>query len=172
MITIFSTTNRKDSYTNKVANIYFSILKEKNIQSQVFDFQKLPIDFLFSNAFGNTTNDFDSIVNKHLLNVDKFIFICPEYNGSIPGVLKSFIDCTNPKLYKSKKVSLVGLSSGRAGNLRGLDHLTSILHHLGSEVLSFKPIFSSIHESFQGDELINAQYLKEVNNHIDSFNEF
>ena len=172
MITIFSTTNRKDSYTHKIANIYFSILKEKNIQSQVLDFQKLPADFIFSNAFGNKTNEFDSIVSKYFSDIEKFIFICPEYNGSIPGVLKSFIDCTNYKLYKSKKISLVGLSSGRAGNLRGLDHLTSILHHLGSEVFSLKPIFSNIHESFQNDELINKQYLKEINNHLDLFNKF
>ena len=172
MITIFSTTNRKQSYTYKIANIYFSILKEKNIQVQILDFQRLPADFIFSNAFGNINSEFDSIVRKYLYNLEKFIFICPEYNGSIPGVLKSFIDCTNYKLYKSKKISLVGLSSGRAGNLRGLDHLTSILHHLGSEVFSLKPIFSNIHESFQHDELINKQYLKEINNHIDSFNKF
>ena len=28
-------------------------------------------------------------------NTEKYIFICPEYNGSIPGVLKSVIDCSD-----------------------------------------------------------------------------
>ena len=37
--------------------------------------------------------------------------------------------------FKGKKAALVGLSSGRAGNLRGLDHLTGILHYLDIPVM-------------------------------------
>ena len=151
---------------NETENVY------KIFKPQLTPKKMMELGVFGGSYFGNKTKEFDFIVSKYLSNIEKFIFICPEYNGSIPGVLKSFIDCTNYKLYKSKKISLVGLSSGRAGNLRGLDHLTSILHHLGSEVFSLKPIFSNIHEFFQNDELINKQYLKEINNHLDSFNKF
>ena len=172
MITIFSSTNRKNSYTNKVANIYLSTFKNNNIKSQIFDFQELPIDFIFSNSYGNKTKDFEFLINKYLINIEKYIFICPEYNGSIPGVLKAFIDCSDYKLYKSKKISLVGVANGRAGNLRGIDHLTSIFHHLGGEVFSIKPKLSNIQESFKNDGLINKQYLEIINHHINSFVEF
>ena len=50
MITIFSCTNRQNSYTHRVADIYSSIFKNNNIKSQIFDFQELPDDFIFSNS--------------------------------------------------------------------------------------------------------------------------
>ena len=128
MITIISSTNRKNSYTKKIAEIYLSIFKKLNINAQIFDFQELPNSFLFSSSYGNKTKEFESLINKYLINSEKYIFICPEYNGSIPGVLKSVIDCSDYKLYNSKKISIVGVSSGHAGNLRGIDHLTSIFH--------------------------------------------
>ena len=172
MITIFSSTNRKNSYTHKVANSYLSILKSKNIKSQIFDLQELPNDFIFSNSYGESTKDFEFLVNNYLKNTDKYIFICPEYNGSIPGILKSFIDCCNFKLFKSKRISIVGVASGKAGNLRGIDHLTSIFHHLGSEVFSIKPKLSNIQEAFKKNELINEQYEEEIHDHINQFIEF
>ena len=61
----------------------------------------------------------------------KFIIIMPEYNGSYPGILKLMIDNTDvAKVWWHKKVLLTGVSTGRAGNLRGMDHLTGVLLHL------------------------------------------
>ena len=173
MITIVSATNRENSFTYKVANIYFTCLNNLNVESQIFDFRDLPDDFLFSSSYGRKNKKFDLLVNKYLIGIDKYIFICPEYNGSIPGVLKSFIDCCDYKLYKSKKIGLVGISDGHAGNLRGLDHLTSIFHHLNSEIHSSKPKLSHISKGFnkKGD-LINEKYLQLINDHINSFSNF
>jgi len=38
----------------------------------------------------------------------------------------------------------VGVASGRAGNLRGLGHLTDVLHHLRIEVFSHQVPLSQI----------------------------
>ena len=55
----------------------------------------------------------------------------PEYNGSYPGILKLMIDNTDiSKVWWHKKVLLTGVSTGRAGNLRGMDHLTGSLLYL------------------------------------------
>ena len=104
MITIFSSTNRDNSFTYKVSNIYFSIFKELDIKAQICDFRKLPENFLFSSSYGKKNKEFDLLIDKYLNKITKYIFVCPEYNGSIPGVLKSFIDCSDDKLYKLKKV--------------------------------------------------------------------
>lgn len=94
---------------------------------------------------------------------DKFIFITPEYNGSIPGVLKIFIDaCSFPISFYHKKAALVGISSGRYGNLRGIDHLTGICNYLRMHVLPLKiflpQIQNEINEeyTFIHDETIRA----------------
>ena len=69
----------------------------------------------------------------------KFLFVIPEYNGSFPGVLKTFVDaCTFPESFYGKKAALVGLSSGRYGNLRGLEHFTGICHYIHLEVMPLR----------------------------------
>ena len=79
MITIFSSTNRKNSYTHKIANTYLSILNNNNIKSQIFDFQELPIDFIFSSSYGEKTKDFDFLINKYLINIKKYIYNINKY---------------------------------------------------------------------------------------------
>jgi len=172
MITIISSTNRKNSYSKKVANTYSQLCKEFNIPSQIFDLQYLPKDFIFSCSYGQSTKEFDEQLNKYFLKAKKYIFIIPEYNGTIPGVLKCLIDCADYKSFKSKKVSIVGISSGRAGNIRGVDHLTSIFHHLGSEVFSINPKLSNINQSYNENELIDEKYLELTKNHLKQFNEY
>ncbi len=76
--------------------------------------------------------------HRYVASADKFIFLIPEYNGSFPGVLKAFVDSVDPALFKNKKALLIGLSAGRAGNVRGLDHFTGVLHYLKTTVYPFK----------------------------------
>ena len=79
--------------------------------------------------------------------VDKakgYIFVVPDYNGGFPGVLKSFIDASDPKMWANKKAALVGVSSGRAGALRGMDQLTNVLNYLHVDVFHNKPPMSKI----------------------------
>ena len=83
-----------------------------------------------------------------MLAADKFWFVFPEYNGGIPGMLKLFLDAISVRAYKAtfhgKKACLTGISTGRAGNLRGLDQLTNILNYLQVIVHPNKVPISSI----------------------------
>lgn len=107
-----------------------------HIEAQILDLQKLPNDFVFRNdVFGNPDPGFSAIVDQFVSTADRFVFVVPEYNGSFPGVCKAFIDAIWPEQFRGKKAALIGLSSGRAGNLRGLDHLTGILHYLNVAVV-------------------------------------
>ena len=76
--------------------------------------------------------------NEYILPASKFVFVIPEYNGSYPGILKYFIDACSVREYANnfinKRAFLIGVSTGRAGNLRGLDHLTSVLNYLQTHV--------------------------------------
>jgi NAD(P)H-dependent FMN reductase len=136
VITIISGTNRPQNISLKVAARLAELLTSMNQDVQILDLQKLPKDFAFRNdVFGNPDPGFTAVADQFVNNAEKFIFVVPEYNGSFPGVCKTFIDAVWPEQFKGKKAALVGLSSGRAGNLRGLDHLTGILHYLQVLVL-------------------------------------
>ena len=122
MITIISGTNR-DNNTKKVALEYQRILKEKNTDSLLLALDE-------QNVF-TRDETFIKMETEFLVPAEKFIIIMPEYNGSYPGILKLMIDNTDiRKTWWHKKVLLTGVSTGRAGNLRGMEHLTGSLLHM------------------------------------------
>lgn len=123
MITIISGTNRPGSNTIKVAEQYKWLLSLKGVESHFLSLEGLNVN--------ERNGDIIKLERELLIPSDKFIFISPEYNGSIPGVLKSLIDHSDiEKVWKGKKALLTGISTGRAGNLRGMEHLTSVLHYV------------------------------------------
>ena len=171
MITIVSTTNREGSITYKVAMLYSKLLDQIHAKNQIFDLSLLPKDFIFSDFGDNSTDYFVNQVQQYIDKADRFIIISPEYHGSYPGIFKAFIDCIGNDGIKEKKVALVGVSSGRAGNLRGLDHLSALFHHLKAEVYSSKPKLSVIHKLFndKDDVLDDSDTLKLIQNQINGF---
>lgn len=129
-ITIISATNRPDSNTEKVSNYYQLVLKEKGITANILSLKNLPESVLHSDLYGKRSPEFQEIIEKYVEHQEKFIFIAPEYNGSFAGILKVFLDALPPRLWADNKACLVGVSTGRAGNLRGMEHLTNILNYL------------------------------------------
>jgi len=112
-----------DSNTIKVAQHYQNLLNENNISTNLLSLEGLNV--LEKNP------DFSKVENELLMPADKFIFVVPEYNGSFPGVLKAMFDISDvKKTWNGKKALLTGVSTGRAGNLRGMEHLTGILHFM------------------------------------------
>lgn len=140
MIGIISGTNRPNSRTIQVANIYQNILKEFNQESIVIDLCRLPADFTVSALYDNNGKNeaYNSIINE-IRACSKFVFIMPEYNGSFPGVLKAFIDGMDyPSGFRNKKTALVGISSGDLGASLALSHFTDVMHYLNAQVLAPK----------------------------------
>lgn len=173
MITIISGTNRLENKSLRVAKAYSKICEELNCPAQILDLQSVPHDFIFSASYGSENVDFESIVNQFITTSDKFIFVVPEYNGSFPGMLKAFIDCVKPELWHNKKAAMMGLSAGKAGNLRGLDHLTGVMHYLQVEVLSKKPKLSSFHTLIDAEgNLIDGPSIEAMRLQVQKFLDF
>lgn len=173
MITVISATNRKGSQTIKIAEFYCQLLKNERIECQLLDLTALPSNFLFTNFNGKSTDEFKQIVDEFLSKATKFIVISPEYHGSYPGVFKAFVDCISENCFQNKKIALVGVASGRLGNIRGLEHLTSLFHHLKAEVYSSKPKLSEIHQLVDEEGILtNPQTISLIENQINGFMKF
>ncbi|MDB5286310.1 MAG: NADPH-dependent oxidoreductase [Mucilaginibacter sp.] len=170
---IISGTNRPNSYSLKTAQYYQKQLQTKGINMDIFSLCDLPPDIIDSDLYGKRSVVFEAI-QKKLSNAKKFIFIIPEYNGSLPGVLKCFIDaCSFPQTFYDKKAALVGISTGRHGNLRGLDHFTGIANHFNLHIMPFKIHLAAIHQELSEDNnLQNENTINFVNDHIKKFIEF
>lgn len=150
-IVVVSCTNRPNSNTLKVSKIYEKILRSKNVDVKILDFCTLPENIAFSEVFGKRTVAYDKFLNEFVIANRKFIFVVPEYNGSFPGILKTFLDSAQPKDWNFKDACLVGVSTGRAGNLRGLEHLSGILSYLKMHVFYNRLPISVV------DRLMNAE---------------
>ena len=133
--------------------------------------EDLPHD-LIADLYNKEHVQIRDIAEKYILPCEKLIFISPEYNGSFPGIFKVFIDAGDLyKYFSGKKAALVGISSGRNGNIRGMDHLTDIFHHMRMEVMSYKVSVSRVHEEIGKGE-VQAATLKSIEKQIDMFLKF
>ncbi|HZI69444.1 MAG TPA: NAD(P)H-dependent oxidoreductase, partial [Hanamia sp.] len=110
------------------------------------------------------------IENEILIPAQKFLFIIPEYNGSYPGVLKALLDNSDiKKVWNYKKALLTGVATGRAGNLRGMDHLADTLHFLKMNVFYNKLPISVIDKVMDSKGHFNEETLKAINHQLDEF---
>lgn len=161
MITIVSSTNRRDSVSYSLSQLYQGILAELKVDSQIIDLNELPGDFTVTALYENSgKNEGFNVLRKLMKDSEKFVFIVPEYNGSFPGVLKAFIDGLEyPGTFKHKKCALVGLSSGDQGAGLALSHLTDIFNYCGMHVLALKPRLGRIKTHMEGPEITNDLYM-------------
>ncbi|WP_417602661.1 NADPH-dependent FMN reductase [Owenweeksia hongkongensis] len=159
MISVICGTHRPQNQTLAVVNKYVEILKNLGEEVCVLKMDDLPANFMVTNTFGEPSHGLDGVVKKFVAGSDKLVFIAPEYNGSYPGILKVFLDAVPPHTWKGKKAALVGVASGRAGNLRGMDHLTDVLHYLRVEVFSLKIPISRLNTLINNGEVVDTETL-------------
>ncbi|XZF14471.1 NADPH-dependent FMN reductase [Chitinophagaceae bacterium MMS25-I14] len=163
MITIISGTNRKDSMTLRVAQAYYNLLKEKAENVRLISLEDADVC--------TRSEELKALEQQCFIPSEKFIFIIPEYNGSFPGILKTMLDNSDIKqCWWHKKALMTGVSDGRAGNLRGMEHLTNILHYLKMNVHYNKIPISRINEEMDKDgNFINTATVAVIEQQIEEF---
>ncbi len=170
MTLIVSGTNRINSNTLKLAKYYQKTLLAKGLDAQLLSLTDLPETLIHSDLYGQRSEAFQKIQNQ-VTAAQKFIFIVPEYNGSFPGVLKLFIDaCKFPDSFYDKKAALVGHSTGKYGNIRGIDHLTGVCNYMNLHVMPLKIHIPAIHTEFdENGDLFKEDTLKFTKQQMDKF---
>lgn len=91
-----------------------------------------------------------------LLGADALIIATPEYNYSVPGVLKNALDwATRPALTSPLRrlpVGLLGAAAGMSGSMRAQYHLRQIMVYTDSRVMNQPEVFvARAHERFDAD---------------------
>jgi len=75
---------------------------------------------------------------------DGLVFVTPEYNFSVPGVLKNAIDWASRPAYQSvfkgKPCFVISTSGGALGGVRAQAHLKYILNGMLAEVFTWQEI--------------------------------
>lgn len=144
-------TDRPNARSRIVArDMYNQIKGDKKIEVKYLDLLDFPESIPGESRYDQETfsDEFVKLQEEVIIPATKFIFVVPEYNGAFPGILKVFIDKLSMRKAKEslqfKKVLLVGVSQGRAGNLRGMEYLTGILNHMKVVVYPVKQPISQV----------------------------
>ncbi len=109
-------------------------------------------------------------LQKLLAAHDGLLIASPEYNGSLPGVLKNAIDWASRasdkykmgEVFKGKIAAIMTESPGAFGGIRCLGHLRGVLSILLVNVLPSEIAVGKVHEMFDGNgaEMIDEKMKK------------
>lgn len=126
MITLVVGTNRPGSNTRKVAAQIEEIYHEFKTPLKVLDLAQMPAEIFDPGSYSATPASFKPF-SDGVLHSSGLVVVTPEYNGSVPGVLKYFIDMLEfPESFEHRPVCFVGLAAGMWGALRPVEQLQAI----------------------------------------------
>jgi NAD(P)H-dependent FMN reductase len=126
MITMVVGTNRPGSRARAVSKHVEEIYTELGVKLTTLDLANLPPEIFSPNSYEEAPASFAPFQNA-ITTADGLVIVTPEYNGSIPGVLKYFIDMLDfPVSFERRPVCFVGVAKGMWGALRPVEQLQQI----------------------------------------------
>lgn len=127
MILVIPGTNRPNSRSLILSQFVQQSLKSADIESEILNLRDLPLQELDGSQY---SEDKPVEVQRALEKIKKcrgIYFVVPEYNGSMPGILKYFIDhWAFPESFESRPVAFMGIGGAFAG-LRPVEHLQHVM---------------------------------------------
>ena len=112
MMTLIVGTNRPGSNTRKIARHVEAIYAELKVPLKILDLAEMPPEIFNPTSYGEKPKGFQPFADG-VVQATGLIVVTPEYNGSVPGVLKYFIDMLKfPESFEQRPVCFVGLSAG------------------------------------------------------------
>jgi NAD(P)H-dependent FMN reductase len=90
--------------------------------------------------------------NQKMADADAILFVTPEYNHSIPGVLKNALDSVFASYaLRNKVAAFVGYSGGAVAGARAVEHLVQICFE--SEMVTLRDclLVPRVHDAFDAD---------------------
>jgi chromate reductase len=126
MIHILVGTNRPQSRSLEVARYIQPFYEQQGYEVKIMNLQEVGLEDLRSESYGDHKPEKIKQAVDELLTSEGLVVIVPEYNGSMPGALKYFIDHWKyPDSFEYRPVAFIGLG-GIFGGLRPVEHLQQV----------------------------------------------
>lgn len=144
MIYIISGTNRRGSRTLQVSNFLKGIYEKQGETAEVIDLCNVGLESIAGLEYSNSLPPAMQAAVEKINSADGLVVVCPEYNGSMPGALKYFIDHWKyPDSYEFRPVALVGVGL-RWGGLRPVEHLQGVFGYRNAFIYPERVFISNI----------------------------
>jgi len=164
----------KNSINRKLATALVH-LAPPGLQMREIPIRDLP---LYSYDYDKAYPPAGQALKDALAVVDAVLFVTPEYNRSIPGVLKNAIDVASRPYGKSsflgKPIGIVSNSPGPLGGVNAAKHLQNILPGISGPILGQPEIYlNGVGDAFDDKGQLTKESLQKVlAQYIDAFAAF
>jgi NAD(P)H-dependent FMN reductase len=159
---VFSASQRAESLNARLARLAARTIEQHGgtvdlASMAAFDVPSYDQDVLDHDGFPAGAEEF----RRRLEANDAFVIASPEYNASMPGLLKNAIDWVSryrPQPFNARHGLLLSASPSMAGGNRGLWALRVPLEHLGARMFPDMFSLAQAHQAFdEAGRIANAQ---------------
>lgn len=173
MITLVVGTNRPGSNARKVAANIEEIYRELNTPLKVLDLAQMPQEIFQPTSYAQKPASFKPFADA-VLQASGLVVVTPEYNGSVPGVLKYFIDMLKfPESFERRPVCFVGEAAGMWGGLRPVEQLQAIFGYRNAYIYPERVFMPHINDLLDVNGRINdAEIVERLREQQKGFIEF
>lgn len=160
---------RKDSFNKRLAHVIAQLAPEE------FNFSYVDIGGLglYNQDHDGQESDAVKCFKNEIASSDGLLFATPEYNRSIPGVLKNALDHgSRPyghNVWAKKPAGIIGASPGSIGTAVAQQHLRTILAYLDVHTLGQPEAFMHITDDFFQENQLNSRSQKFIKNWVDIY---
>jgi len=165
LITIlgFAGSLRKNSYNKSLLRAAMDLVP-KDAKLEIFDIEGIP---LFNQDLETRMPEKVKEFKAKIRAADAILIATPEYNYSIPGVLKNAIDWASrpygDNSFEGKPVAIMGASLGMIGTARAQYHLRQICVFLNMHPINKPEVFVTFaHEKFDEKGRLKDEETREI----------
>jgi len=173
MMTLLVGTNRPDSNTRKVARHVEEIYASLKVPLRVLDLAQLPPEIFSPSSYAEKPKSFQPF-SEGVLQASGLHVVTPEYNGSLPGVLKYFIDMLKfPESFERRPVCFTGVAAGIWGALRPVEQLQAIFGYRNAYIYPERVFLPGIGKLLDAHgRLTDAELLGRLQKQAEGFTDF
>lgn len=173
MIILITGTNRKASKSSVMARCLSLMYDEMGIKNKVLELKELPPETFSPDAYIVKPPKVLEFT-QDILNASGLVVVTPEYNGSMSGALKLFIDLLPfPESFEGRPVCYVGLASGQFGALRPVEHLQQVFGYRNAYNFPKRVFIPAVHDFLDDEEgILDEDLATRLKEQARSFVEF
>jgi len=159
----FAGSLRKDSYNKAILRAAMELVP-KNTKLEIFDLEGIPpFNQNLENRMPQKVKEFKAKIGA----ADAMLIATPEYNYSMPGVLKNAIDWASrppgDNSFEGKPVAIMGASPGRIGTVRAQYHLRQVCVSLNMHLINRPEVFVAFaHEKIDEKGRLKDEESREI----------
>ena len=170
-VLVFAGSTRAESYNRQLAQEAVQVARGMGAKVTVIDLKDYPMPFYDADLEAKEGMPKNAKRLRALMvESDAILIASPEYNASIPAVLKNALDWasrdeaggSSRSAFKGKKFGIMSASPGKLGGSRGLVHLRAVIQDVGGEVVEKQVSVPSAYQVSMGNNALKKELQEEI----------